>query len=51
MSKWNNNDYKIYMHRNRANGKVYVGCTKKSLSARFENGFGYSGNRRFFRDR
>ena len=40
--------YKVYMHRHKENGKVYIGCTKKSLSKRFENGKGYVKCSRFW---
>ena len=42
------NTYKVYMHRHKDNGKVYIGCTKKSLSARFDNGNGYKRCARFW---
>lgn len=34
-------NYKIYIHKNRINGKVYVGQTKQSLKRRWNNGNGY----------
>ena len=40
--------YKVYMHRHKENGKVYIGCTKKSLCKRFENGKGYKKCSRFW---
>ena len=40
--------YKVYMHRHKENGKVYIGCTKKPLSKRFENGKGYVKCSRFW---
>lgn len=42
------NTYTVYMHRHKANGKVYIGCTKKRLSKRFENGKGYKRCTRFW---
>lgn len=37
-------NYKIYIHRNKINGKVYIGQTYTSLRARFgKNGIGYKG--------
>lgn len=50
MSQYGENDYKVYMHVNPHNGKKYVGCTKKSLKARFDNGNGYKKCGRFFKD-
>lgn len=35
------NNYKIYMHKNKVNEKVYIGQTKQSLKSRWENGYGY----------
>lgn len=43
-----NDKYTVYMHRHKANGKVYIGCTKKSLNARFDNGNGYKRCTRFW---
>lgn len=42
------NTYKVYMHRHKENGKVYIGCTKKALSVRFDNGNGYKKCTRFW---
>ena len=36
-----NNNYKIYMHKNKINGKVYIGQTMQSLKQRWNNGHGY----------
>ena len=34
--------YTIYYHRNKSNGKIYVGCTSQRLQNRFrKNGEGY----------
>ena len=35
------NNYKIYIHRNKINGKVYIGQTKQPLKSRWNNGYGY----------
>lgn len=43
-----NDFYTVYMHRHKKNGKVYIGCTKKSLKARFDNGNGYKKSTRFW---
>lgn len=40
--------YSVYMHRHKDNGKIYIGCTKKKLSKRFENGNGYKKCTRFW---
>ncbi len=42
-------NYKIYLHRNAINGKVYVGMTKEKLSRRFRNGDGYKRCTYFYR--
>lgn len=34
-------NYKIYIHKNKINGKVYVGQTKQRLKRRWNNGNGY----------
>lgn len=34
-------NYKIYMHENKVNGKVYIGQTMQSLKQRWNNGYGY----------
>lgn len=39
--------YKLYMHINKTNGKVYVGQTKNSYCRRWRNGKGYSACSRF----
>ena len=39
--------YKLYMHVNKTNGKVYIGQTKKSYGSRWNNGKGYRGCSRF----
>lgn len=40
--------YTVYMHRHKENGKVYIGCTRKSLTHRFDNGNGYRRCTRFW---
>lgn len=35
--------YTVYMHRNKINGKVYIGITGQKPSARWNNGTGYRG--------
>ena len=45
----NNNLYTIYMHKNKINGKVYIGQTCQELSARWKNGDGYRSCTAFYR--
>ena len=42
-------NYKIYMHKNKINGKVYIGQTKQSLKNRWSNGYGYRECPKFWR--
>ena len=35
-------NYKVYMHKNKVNGKVYIGQTSQSLNRRWNNGKGYA---------
>lgn len=35
--------YKVYLHTNKTNGKVYVGITKQAVERRWQNGHGYAG--------
>lgn len=45
------NCYKVYIHTNRVNGKVYVGTTCCSLTARFKKGgLGYRNNKSMWND-
>lgn len=34
-------EYTVYAHKNKTNGKLYIGVTKQNPSKRFQNGFGY----------
>lgn len=44
-------DYKVYAHINKINGKMYIGVTKRKLNVRWKtNGLGYIGNERFYED-
>lgn len=43
------NNYKIYMHQNKINGKVYIGQTKQPLNSRWSNGYGYRQCSKFWR--
>ena len=46
MSKKNN--YKVYVHINKVNGKRYYGITKQEVENRWRNGKGYSNNDYFW---
>lgn len=39
--------YKLYMHINKTNGKVYIGQTKQSYGSRWRDGEGYGSRPRF----
>lgn len=41
--------YKVYMHRNKTNGKVYIGITLQPVNERWRNGTNYYGNEYFHR--
>ena len=41
-------NYTVYMHRNKTNGKVYIGQTKQKPEKRWENGKGYETSNRFY---
>ena len=40
-------NYKVYMHKNKINNKVYIGITKQDLKRRWQNGKGYIDNTYF----
>lgn len=42
-------NYKVYIHRNKINGKVYIGITKQKPENRWRNGKGYKQNIKFYR--
>lgn len=42
------NNYSVYLHRNKINGKIYIGQTKQELEKRWMNGEGYSTSPRFY---
>lgn len=41
-------NYKIYMHRNLINNKVYIGQTRDDLKRRFKSGYGYRSSPHFY---
>jgi len=41
------NNYTVYIHINKTNGKMYVGITGKAPELRWQNGKGYSNNKYF----
>lgn len=43
------NNYTVYAHKNKINGKIYVGITSQELSKRWKNGNGYPENSHFGR--
>ena len=46
-----NKKYIIYKHTNKINGKVYIGCTCRTINSRAgKNGVNYSLNKRFWSD-
>lgn len=45
----NINLYTIYMHKNKINGKVYIGQICQDLAARWKNGYGYKTCTAFYR--
>ena len=44
----NENYYTVYMHKNKINGKVYIGITKQKVKERWQNGLGYKRNSLFY---
>lgn len=42
------NNYTVYMHKNKENGKVYIGQTRQSLAERWVRGEGYKSSRHFY---
>lgn len=44
-----NNNWYLYMHRNKINSKVYIGITGQSLERRWQNGLGYQGCPYFYK--
>lgn len=42
------NNWCVYMHENRVNGKKYIGITSQKPTTRWRNGTGYSKQPRFF---
>lgn len=40
--------YTLYMHKNKHNGKVYIGITTESVLRRWQNGWGYSSQPLFY---
>ena len=55
MSKFHNkkekdmkqDNYKVYIHKNKLNGKVYIGITSQPVNQRWRNGTNYYGNEHF----
>ena len=43
-----NGNYKIYIHINKVNGKMYVGITKQTPEDRWKNGTGYDTSPKFY---
>lgn len=42
------NNYSVYYHYNKINGKYYVGITKQEPTVRWNKGYGYIKNKHFF---
>ena len=45
----NENNYTVYMHKNKINGKVYVGITKQKPKNRWNYGNGYLNSGHFIK--
>lgn len=46
----NERTYCVYMHKNKINGKVYIGATCSDVKRRWEKGALYKGNKDFYED-
>lgn len=44
------NNYCVYMHKNKINGKVYIGQTCQDPKDRWKNGFGYKTQEKFYKE-
>lgn len=42
------NNYTVYMHKNKTNGKIYIGQTGQKPEKRWDNGRGYETSTRFY---
>lgn len=46
----NTSGYTVYIHKNKINGKCYIGKTKQKPQNRWRNGCGYKGCKHFYND-